>query len=46
LKPHFQGVILTVWTGWDAFRDEFFNSDKNETGAGTLKMLIERYKKM
>ncbi|MCL2117759.1 MAG: family 20 glycosylhydrolase [Planctomycetaceae bacterium] len=44
LKPHFQGVILTVWTGWNAFRDEYYNSDKNETGAGTLKMLIEEYK--
>jgi len=45
-KPHLQGVLLTVWNGWNAFRDEYYQTDKNETGAGSLKLLIRRYKQM
>ena len=46
LMPHFQGIILTEWHGWNAFRDEYYKEDKNETGAGSMKALIRRYKQM
>jgi len=47
LKPHFQGVLITEWSGWDKFRDEYYKpSDKRETAAAVVKMFIDRIKKM
>jgi hypothetical protein len=45
-KPHLQGMVITEWSGWEKFRDEYYNNpEKYQTGAKSVKMLIEWLKK-
>lgn len=46
---HFQGIIATVWSDGDRFLKYYYDPEtytKPDTDAGTIKMLIEEYKKM
>jgi len=43
LKPHFQGILITEWSGWEKFRDEYYKpSDNRHTAAAVVKMFSER----
>ena len=49
MRPHFQGIIATVWSGAEQFLRSYYdtaNDTQTESDTITLKRLIEEYKKM
>jgi len=50
MASHFQGIIETIWSGCEGFLKEYYSSPstdaKKPSEAATVRLLIDRYKKM